>query len=218
MSERATTPVVGTVVLVGVVVVLAATASVTFGTVVEEARDTNEKPIPVSDDLLADGGFESGSPAASAWREYDAPLPPWAFGATGDDVSEGDEALVVDASRRSNEVFFNQSVADSVEPGRLYRLCADAKVDPAGSARFYVGVQYYDAGGDIVERATYEVTATDYRERCVLTDFRDGRPVASADVWAYATTGGGTAYVDDVSLREVQYLADPDEDTDDRPA
>ncbi|MFC6974483.1 hypothetical protein ACFQL1_07045 [Halomicroarcula sp. GCM10025709] len=56
---------------------------------------------------------------------------------------------------------------------------------------------------------------TEYRDRCVISDFDDDQPVKSAEVWVYYGSGPGTAYVDDVSLKRVRYLADPDQDTDD---
>jgi hypothetical protein len=93
-------------------------------------------------------------------------------------------------------------------------MCAESKVSTTASS-FYVGVQYYDSGGSIIKKATYEIDWTSYQEKCVLTDFTSNQSVASAEVWVYYDSGSGTAYVDDVSLTEVKYLADPDEDTDD---
>lgn len=213
-SDRAVSPVVATILMVAIVVVLSATVALTLTDVVEDAKDTNERPIPVSDNLLANGGFESGY--AGAWEDgYNADLAPGDGVIVQHDPASGSHALQLDGSPN----FVGQDVSDRIEPGKIYRMCARSKVtDPGGSV--YLGVQYYDvenpSGATPIEKAQYEVEWTSYREQCVLTDLNPELPVKSAEVYAYWGSGPGTLYVDDVSLVRVKYLADPQEDTDDQ--
>lgn len=211
-TDRGVSPVVGLVLMVAVVVVLAAVVGSSFLNVVNEAKDTNERPIPVSDNLLSNGKFESGS--TGAWQDgFDVDLPDGGPIRT-EEPYEGKYALKMDGT----DNFIGQDVTRSIEPNRIYRMCAYSKAtDPESNV--FIGVQYYDAedpiGATILEKATYEVEWTSYRQKCVLTDL-SGESAKSAEVWAYYDpSGSGTVYVDDVSLVEVKYLADPDRDTDD---
>lgn len=209
-TDRAVSPVIATVLLVALVVILAATVGFQLIGLVEQAKDTNERPVPVSGNLLANGDFERGP--VGAWQVYDGGWVSLAGQSliTQTDPYSGSLALETDGSPS----FINQSLTDRVEPGKLYRLCAQSKISTPG-ASFYVGVQYYDADKNIVEKAEYEIEWTTYQRQCVLTDLDSEKAVVSADVYVYGT-GGGTAYVDEVSLKEVRYLADSDRDDDDR--
>lgn len=220
-NDRGVSPVVGTVLMVAIVVVLAATISVQLVGVVEETKDTNERPIQISDNLLSNGDFEEG--AVNAWQAYSGDVDSYASLAgrsliTRTDPYAGSYGLELDGAG-SDPDFVKQDTTKRMRTGSIYRLCARSKATDNSS--FYVGVQYYDsvptAGATIVEKAQYEVTWTSYEERCVLTDFDSDQSVAAAEVWVYDDAGTGTVYVDDVSLVEVKYLADPDEDTDDEP-
>lgn len=203
--DRAVTPVIGTVLLIAVVVVIAAASVVTFSGLVEEAKDTNEKPIPVSENLLANSGFESGT---DEWNLFDtATVGPAA-------PSDGSNALEV-----PGEAYAAQSVTEDVRPGYNFRLCAQSKLTvPSGEA--YVGVQFYDnpdpyaPGATIVKKETWEIEWSSYRETCVYTEFENTTAIQSAEVWVFRASGAntGTAYVDEVSFRRVRYLADPDEE------
>ncbi|WP_135855154.1 type IV pilin [Halorussus salinus] len=208
-SDRAVSPVLGTTLMVSLVVVLAAVVGVSFFDVVEEAKDTNEKPIPVSDNLLSNGGFEDG--ATNKWQDgYDKPLAGRSV-ITQTDPYSGSYGLEMD----NTPPFVGQDTTKNMEAGKIYRMCAVSKVSNPSSS-FWVGVQYYDSGGNILEKATYEIKWTTFEEKCVLTDFTENQAAASAEVWVYYDSGSATAYVDDISLKEVQYLADPDKDTDDQ--
>ena len=211
-TDRGVSPVIGLILMVAVVVVLAAVVGSSFLNVVADAKDTNERPIPVSDNLLSNGNFESGS--AGAWQNgSDVDLPDGGPIRT-EEPYEGRYALTMDGT----EEFIGQDVTQTIKPNRIYRLCAHSKAtDP--DSNVFVGVQYYDAddpiGATILEKAAYEVEWTTYRETCVLTDL-SRESAESAEVWAYYDpTGAGTVYIDDISLVEVTYLADPDRDTDD---
>jgi flagellin-like protein len=210
-TDRAVSPVIATILMTALVVILASTIGFQLMGLVEEAKDTNERPIPVSDNLLSNGDFEDG--AVNEWQAWDGGSYATLAGRsliTQTDPSSGSYALEMDGSPD----FVKQDTTKRMDAGRIYRLCAVSKVSST-AASFYVGVQYYDSGGTIIEKAQYEIAWTSYREQCVLTDFGPDQPVESADVWVYYDSGSGTAYVDDISLVEVKYLADPDEDTDD---
>jgi flagellin-like protein len=209
VSDRAVSSVIATILMVAIVVLLASTISFQLMGVVEDAKDTNEKPIPVSDNLLSNGDFEQG--AVDQWQDgYDQTLAGRSV-ITRDNPYSGTYGLEM----TSSPGFVGQNTTTQMEAGRIYRMCAKSKVSTTTSS-FYVGVQYYNSEGKIIEKATYEIDWTSYREKCVLTDFTSRQSVESAEVWVYYDSGSGTAYVDDVSLTEVKYLADPDEDTDDR--
>jgi len=64
-ESRGASPVVGTVVLVAVVGV-GVSLTVPFLGIVQDAIDANEKPVPVTDNLLSDPGFEDDE----SWRHY----------------------------------------------------------------------------------------------------------------------------------------------------
>ena len=213
-TDRGVSPVIGLILMVAVVVVLAAVVGSSLIGVVNEAKDTNERPIPVSDNLLSNGNFESGS--TGEWQDgSDNDLPEGGPIKTEEPYA-GKYALKMDGS----ENFIGQDLTQTIKPGRIYRMCAHSKAtDP--DSNVFIGVQYYDdedpVGATILEKATYEVEWTSYREKCVLTDLsRDS--TKSAEVWVYYDpgSGSGTVYVDDVSLVEVKYLADPDRDTNDQ--
>lgn len=211
VRDRGVSPVIATVLMLALVVVLATSLAVTFNDVVTEAKDTNERPIPVSDNYLSNADFEDGT--VGAWEDgLDSSLP--AGVVVRDNASSGQYALRMDSSPD----FVGQDVTDTLRPGRIYRLCAHSKVADLDST-YYVGVQYYDgpdpATDSIIEKATYKIEWTEYEERCVLTDFTTDQPVESAEVWVFYENGTDPAYVDELSLREVRYFADPDEDTDD---
>ena len=212
-TDRAVSPAIATILMVAIVVILAATIGFQLTGLVEEAKDTNKKPIPISDNLLSNGDFEDG--AVNAWQAWDSGTYSSLAGRsviTKTDLYSGLYGLEMD----SNPSFVKQDTTKRMGSGNIYRLCATSKVSTTASS-FYVGVQYYDSGNNIIEKAQYEIQWTSYQEKCVLTDFKSTQSVASADVWVYYDSGSGTAYVDDVSLVEVKYLADPDEDTNDKP-
>lgn len=212
-DERAVSPVIGVILMVAVVIILAGVVGVSLLSFVEEAQDTNEKPIPVSDNLLTNGDFEDG--AVNAWQAWDTDVGAYASLAgrsliTQTDPYAGTYGLEMDGDPN----YIKQETTQRIAPGRIYRLCAQSRVSST-AASFYVGVQYYNSEGTIVEKAQYEIEWTAYQEECVLTDFTSNQRVSSADVWIYYDSGSGTAYLDDVSLVQVRYLADPDRDTDD---
>ncbi|WP_253737766.1 type IV pilin [Halohasta salina] len=214
-ADRAVSPVIGTVVMVGVVVLLAAVVSVSFLGIVTEAKDTNERPIPVSDNLLSNGDFETGTPESWINGSLERPDPRII---TTDDPSQGNYALRMDGT----DDYVAQNVTKPIKSGRIYRLCADSKTTTQDTD-VYIGVQYYDSESfnedTTIEKAFYTVDSTSYREQCVLTELPD-RDVVGAQVWIYDgdTGSSGTVFVDDISLVEVRYLADPDRDTDNEPA
>lgn len=220
-NDRGVSSVIATVLMVAIVVVLAATISFQLVGLAEETKDTNERPIPISDNLLSNGDFEDG--AVNSWQAYDGGAGSYSTLAgrsliTQTDPYAGSYGLELDGAG-SDPDFVRQDTTKRMRTGGIYRLCAQTKASPGSS--FYVGVQYYDsvptAGATIIEKAQYEVTWTSYRERCVLTDFEADQSVAAAEAWVYDNGSAGTVYVDDVSLVKVEYLADPDEDTDDEP-
>ena len=198
--------------MVGVVVVLGAVVSASFLGVVNEAKDTNERPIPVGDNLLSNGGFETGTP--ESWVDgVGDPLDSSIV--TSDDPFRGDYALRMDGTKG----YVAQNVTKPVKSGRIYRMCANVRTTTSDTD-VYVGVQYYDSipfdGPGIIEKATYKVESTSYSEQCVLTELPE-QDVAGAQVWVYDGNPDGhsfgTVYVDEISLIEVRYLADPDRDT-----
>lgn len=128
-----------------VVVMVAAGSVATFSGLVEEAKDTNEKSISVSDNLLANDGFEDG---AEDWALFHTA----SVGST--DPYEGSRALEV-----PGRAYAAQSVTDDVEPGADFRLCARSKLtDPNGEAS--VGVQFYDDPRSVRRRSLHRRDGT----------------------------------------------------------
>lgn len=213
-SQRAVSPVIGTILMVAIVVVLAATIGVVFLDIAEDGMSPNEQAIPVSDEFLLNGGFEDGH--LDPWRGYGI--------ASGEYVTttepyRGRYALEVGDDRHDeeSEIYVAQETTRMNERG-TYRLCAHSTATDSDSG-VWIGVQYYDDedfdSAEIIEKATYEVTWTDYREECVITELPD-EEVQGAEVWVYyeADTGSGTVHVDDVSLRQVRYFVEDGRETD----
>jgi flagellin-like protein len=210
-TDRAASPVVATVLMVAIVFLVAGTLFVAVGDVVEEAKDTNEKPIPVSDDLLVNGDFESSD--SGAWEDgLDRDLPQGDARVTTEAAVSGSYGLELGG----NPEFVGQDVSETIEPGRTYRACARTRIDDP-SAKAYFGVQFYDdedpAGATILKKETYQITWTSVREQCVYVEFPPNAGVESAEVWLYRGNAVGTVVADDVSLVKTRYLADPDERT-----
>ena len=211
-DERAVSPVIGVVLMVSVSVLLGSVVFIAANGIVADALDTNEKPVPVSQNLLWNGGFESGdngrweSGADNGVLEADAAI-------VASNAHYGSYALEMD----EGATFTGQNVTRQITEASTYRVCAWSKVEATGSDA-YVGVQYYDESGDIIEKETWKVTWTEYEQRCVLTEIGPDEGAVEAEVWAYrGTTGTGTPalYVDDVSLVKMRYFADPDARPDD---
>jgi len=203
MSEsRGASPVVGTVVLVAVVVIVGVSLTVPFLGIVQDGIDTNEKPVPVTDNLLSDPGFEDED---GSWDH-------WGPGSVvAEQPNYGAAALKVPAG--SNDAYHAQNVTKKMRAGSTYRLCAWSKrTDPDGET--WVGVQFYETEdkNEIIEKQTWRVEWNSYREECVLAETPNETSVHTAEVWVYRPADTeGVAYVDDVSLVRMAYLADPDE-------
>lgn len=206
------TPVIGVVLMVSVAVLLGSVVFVAANGLVVDAIDTNEKPVPVSQNLLWNGDFEHGengrweSGVDAGTLEADAAI-------VATNVHDGSYALEMD----EGATFTGQNVTRQISEGSTYRVCAWSKVEATGSDA-YVGVQYYDDDGDIIEKETWKVTWTEYQENCVLTEIGPDEGAVEAEVWAFrGTTGSGTPalYVDDVSLVKMRYFADPEARPDD---
>ncbi|WP_276260503.1 type IV pilin [Haloglomus litoreum] len=206
-EERAVSPVIGVILMVAVVVLLGSVVFVAASGMADDAMDTNERPVPVSDNLLFNPGFEKG--ANGVWEDGNdnGGLEPDASIGTAE-AYFGSYALKM----HGDAEFTGQTVTDTIEPGYTYRLCAQSKIADPDDTRAWVGAQYYDADGDIIAKNTYEVTWTSYREECVLTEIGNDANAESAEVWVYRETSAGDAaiYVDDVSLKQMRYFADPE--------
>lgn len=214
-SQRAVSPVIGTILMVAIVVVLGAVMGVVFLDVADSGMSPNEQAIPVSDEFLLNGGFEDGD--LGPWRGY---------GVAGDEYVTTNEphggryALEVGEDRidgGASDIYVAQETTRMNERG-TYRLCAYSTATDADSG-VWIGIQYYDGedfnSAEIIEKASYEVTWTDYREECVITEMPD-EDVQGAEVWVYYAdgTGNGTVHVDDVSLRQIRYFVDDDREVD----
>jgi hypothetical protein len=192
--------------MVALVVVLGAVVYTSVAGVVEEAKDANEKPVPVSGDLLANGGFEGGY--TGAWEGgFDTDLPQGGALIRAERPRVGACALQVDGSPS----FVGQDVTDQIDPGRTYRLCASTALADPGAV-VYVGVQFCDdpdpVGATIGEKSTYRVDWTTYTEECVLAEIGTDQAAESAEVRVYRGSGSGRVFVDDVSLVRMRYFAD----------
>ncbi|WP_372910352.1 type IV pilin [Salinigranum sp.] len=205
-TDKGTSPVIAALLMVAVVVILSGVIFVTAEEITTQARQTNERPVPVTGELLFNEGFESGD--NGVWQKGDGPVPPYLESdahIVARNARFGSSALKMNESAE----FTGQNVTDEIDDGTTYRMCAYTMVDDPSGAPAYVGVQYYDASGAIVDKDTFRVTWTAYEERCVLTDIPDDSGVVEAEVWAFRDPSGttaGTLYVDEVSLVQVRYF------------
>lgn len=137
-------------------------------------------PPPASDNLLTNGGFESGMRDWVNWGN--------AVEASGEG-SSGSWALRVGtaAGGAGHDV-------SGIAGGTTYRLTAQARVN-AGSETVYVGVNILDHLGAVVARNFVPVTTTAY-STATLTIVAPADAV-KAVVYVWKDAGSGFAYVDD---------------------
>lgn len=201
-DDRAVSSTLGTVFLVAVVVIVSATVAVQLGDVVQEARDTNEKPVPVTGNLLTNPSFADGEAGWTAYSE----------GSVVDGVGRRDTAGLEFTPPIGDGLYRGQPVTDDLVAGETYRLCAYARTTNP-DANGYVGVQFYNASGGIIAKATWRVRSTSFSERCRYATTPNETSVQRAEVWGYLGPGpNGDLVVDDFELVRTTYLADPDED------
>jgi hypothetical protein len=202
IDDRGVSSTLGTVFLVAVVVIVSATVAVQMGDVVQEARDTNEKPVPVTDNLLENPSFADGDEGWTVATE----------GTVMDGVGRRDTAGLKFAPPIGDGLYRGQNVTDALVAGETYRLCAYARTTNP-DANSYVGVQFYNASGDIIAKATWRVRSSSFSERCRYTTTPNETSIQRAEVWGYLGPGpNGELVVDDYELVRTTYLADPDED------
>jgi hypothetical protein len=135
---------------------------------------------PASDNMVTNGGFESG-------------MPPWVnWGNTtvvSGQASSGTSALAVGIDAGGA----GQTVA-GIEPGTTYQLTARARVS-AASDTIYVGVNFIDSWGDTVKQDAAPVTSMAYTTASLEVVAPPGAVNALIYVWKNA--GAGLGYVDD---------------------
>lgn len=198
--------------MVAVVVLLSSVVFVAADQITTQPQQTNERPVPVSGELLFNEGFENGD--NGVWQKGDGPVPP-ALEGDADVLTENPNFGAYALKMNESAEFTGQDVTKEIKERSSYRMCAYTMVDDPSGAPAYVGIQYYNASGAIVDKDTYRVTWTAYEERCVLTDIPDGSGVVEAEVWAYrdnSESNDGTLYVDDVSLVRMQYFGNSETD------
>jgi flagellin-like protein len=74
-ADRGTAPVIAALLMVAVVVILSGAIFVTVEGITTQAQQTNERPVPVTGELLFNEGFESGD--NGVWQKGDGPVPPY---------------------------------------------------------------------------------------------------------------------------------------------
>ena len=139
-------------------------------------------PTPPSASLLVNGDFEN---ALSAWDDWGNAV---AVAGAG---SAGSAAVRVGTAAGG----VGQSVG-GIQPGRSYRLSAQARVD-AGAQVAYVGLRFLDAAGTALSNQSAGFGTTAYAP--VSLDVVAPANAAAALVYVWKDDGG-EAYVDDVTL------------------
>jgi len=198
-DNRSVSPVVGTVFMVAIVVVIAATVGVSMFGFSDDLRDLTA-PMTYGENLIENPGFEDG---AAHWRND--------LKANGGELVvdkiapnegiDGSNALQVDG----DEGYAGQELDAVLLPDAEYRLCAQSRLESEDSGRAWIGVQH-DTGGEDIQLVSWEVTWDEYRNQCEY--FKADRELEDITVWVYTDGGDASVFTDDFVLQRTQYLTD----------
>jgi len=139
-------------------------------------------PPPPSGDLLLNAGFESG-------------IAPWGT-FSGTETVAADTAFEGSQSLKLNVNGSGARQAVAITGGQAYQFTAFAKTSSTGWSG--LGVEFLDANGNVLEGQSRQITTADWSEYQV--DAVAPANATQAAVWIWKGDGGGTTYLDGVSL------------------
>ena len=193
VDNRSVSPVVGTISVVAIVVVIAATVGVSILGFGDDLRDLTA-PMTYGDNLIENPGFEDGDAnwnfVGEDWNDVE--------------IAEGEGVDGSNAVRlQSDDDYVDQELDAVLLPDAEYQLCAQSRLKTQ-EGKAWIGVQR-DTGGEDIHLASWEVTWTDYRNNCeyIETD----REFKNITVWVY-TEGDVSVLADDLVLQRTRFLTD----------
>lgn len=139
-------------------------------------------PPPPSGDLLLNSGFESG---INSWSTFSGTET-----VAINDAIEGSQSLKLSA----NGSGARQAVA--ITGGQSYQFSAFAKTSSTGWSG--LGVEFLDANGNVLDGISEQITTTNWSE--YQLDYTAPNNATQAAVWIWKGDGGGTTFLDGVSL------------------
>lgn len=203
VDNRSVSPVVGTILMIAVVVVIAATVGVTMLGFSDDLRDLTA-PMTYGDNLVENPGFEDGN---ANWEDGEGNLIS-ADKIVGGEGTDGSKAIQL-SSNEGSEDYAGQNLDAVLLPDAEYRLCAQSRLDSADSenAGGFIGVQHEENGtaGPETHLTTWEVTSESYRNQCQY--FKADRKLENITVWVYVEDGASIS-ADDFVLQRTRFLTD----------
>lgn len=193
MDSRGASPVIGTILMVAVVVVAAATIGVTMLGFSDDLQDLTA-PMTTGPNLVENPGFEDGD---AGWKYVGAE---W----NSAEIAEGSGVDGSNALRLQEDGYVDQELDAVLLPNAEYQLCAQTHLETASGGQAWVGVQR-DTGGEDIQLASWEVTSSDYRNQCEY--IRADREFKNITVWVY-TEGDVSVLADDFVLQRTRFLTD----------
>ena len=194
VDDRGVSPVIGTILMVAIVVVIAATIGVTMLGFSDSTRDLTA-PVTYGDNLIENPAFEEGD---ANWQFVGES---W----NGVRIANGDGVGGSDAIRLQNDTDYVGQDLDSVLLSDAeYRLCAQSRLESQNGGRAWIGVQHDTGAGDI-HLTSWEVTQTEYQNTCNY--FETDREFDNISVWAY-TEGDVSVLADEFVLQRTQFLTE----------
>jgi len=189
-DNRSVSPVVGTIFMVAIVVVVAATVGVSMLGFSDDLRDLTA-PMTYGDNLIQNPGFEDGD---AEWNFAENKI------VDGEGI-DGSNAVQL----QGNDTYVDQQLDAVLLPDAEYRLCAQSRLVSENSGEAYIGVQH-DTGGDDIQLAVWEVEWMDYRNQCEY--FKADRELEDITVWVYTAGDDADVYADDFILQRTRFLTD----------
>jgi len=188
-DNRSVSPVVGTIFIVAVIVVLAATVGATMLGYGDDLRDLTA-PMTYGENLIENPGFEDGD---ANWNLT------WGGSIADGDGVDGSNALLVNGSE-----YVDQELDAVLLPDAEYQLCIETRLKSEDDGEAWVGVQR-DTGGENIHLTSWEVTWDDYRNQCKY--IKTNREYKNISVWVW-TDGEREVLADDFVLQRTRFLTD----------
>jgi len=204
IDDRSVSPVVGTIFMVAIVVIVAATVGVSMLGFSDDLRDLTA-PMTYGDNLIENPGFEDDN---AHWEDGGGNLISnnkiVEKGIDGSNAVQLSSTNEVDEDGDIDNDYVEQNLDAVLLPDAEYRLCAQSRLNMPSDGQAWIGVQHAD-GGPENHLAIWEVTWTDYRNQCEY--FKADRELENITVWVY-TEGEVSVLADDFVLQRTQFLTD----------
>jgi len=190
VDNRSVSPVIGTIFMVAVIVVIAATVGASMLGYSDNLQDLTA-PMTYGDNLIENPSFEEGD---ANWNLT------WGGTIVDGDGVDGSSAVRLEG----DEDYLDQELDAVLLPDAEYQLCVQTRLDSEDDGQAWVGVQH-DTGGENIHLASWEVTWDDYRNQCEY--IKTNREYKNISVWVYME--GDTAVLsDDFVLQRTRFLTD----------